>query len=273
MKKRTLSTIIISIMAVTLISLTAKISKGQDTSSLYIPDRPGYAANAYIIGISQASYETSIGYSYYNPTTTIYQTNLFRAGTCKHFELRFGFDDAGFNMPDGSIDFGIKDISIGAKIPIVQDLKYLPDIAILGGTIIKNSGYELLAPTTYVPSIAFIAQKVFGNLVLIGNAGVFWDGFTEDGISFANPYSVNRKAQGSYAIAAYYFIKDLGLFCETYGYYNQYTNHYAGCDLGANYYINPDLVLDLSCGINYKQSFDNVFVNFGLGWRFDKKLY
>lgn len=69
----------------------------QDTikESIYIPDRPGYTANANLIGLHQMDIEMGFGYNYVNcgdVNNIFYNTTYFRYGIFKHLEIRAGID-------------------------------------------------------------------------------------------------------------------------------------------------------------------------------------
>lgn len=277
MKKSTFKGVLFGATVLAVIALITLISvkvHGQ-TEDIYIPDRPGYAANAYLVGVHRLDYEVSLGYTYCNInndlTTMFYETNAFRFGIMKHLELRAGFDVANINFPDNSSEFGVRSAYIGAKIPIIKDTKYRPAIGILASTVIPKSGAEVFAPVDWVPSAALLLQKSFGYYTLIANTGVMWDGFTVDGYSFMNPNSIDKKAQGTYAVALYEFSGNVGFFFETYGYYSASTKPYNGCDFGFSIMTTPNLEADISVGLNYETGINNSFVNIGLGWRIPNK--
>jgi hypothetical protein len=186
----------------------------------------------------------------------MYNTNLIRFGVLKNLELRFGMD---FGHLSNSVG-GIKNMSLGIKVPIIQDLKYLPDIGILGQFNLPKIDDNYFTTPQYTPQGILLLQKGFGKLLLLGNIGFFYDGgYYND----ENKPIVDQSIQGIYSLAVCYSLTPkLGTFVECYrvGSYGSYG------DLGFNYFINDNLQLDVS----FSNQFDGT-INGGIAWRFKNK--
>jgi hypothetical protein len=185
----------------------------QDTTLYpFFPDRPGYSNNSRLVGLHRTDFETSFGYNSQYPTSlgdqpVFYNTNLFRFGMYKHLEFRFGMDIGYLSTVTPQV-FGVKALSFGIKIPIVKDLKYFPDIAILGQVNFPNIGKPEFVIPLYSPQCVLLLQKSIGNFMVLGNVGIFYDGF-------------NTYGQGLYSVCLSYNITPkFGTFIETYSFFS-----------------------------------------------------
>jgi hypothetical protein len=257
-------------------SVTLMFSQTDTTQNEYpfFPDRPGFSCNARLVGLHRLDYETSFGYSLNfgdvdgtdginDGHNLLYNTNLVRFGVAKHLEVRFGMDFGHLSIENESVVQGIKGMSFGVKILIVKDLKYLPDVGILGQINLPKVGNEdYFATPEYSPQLVLLLQKGFGNFLLLGNVGMFYDGFD------------NSKVQGLYSLdICYNILPTFGTFVEMYrlGSYGNYG------DFGFNYFITDNLQVDISCGNKIEEFQNNIifpksfYANGGLAWRFPKK--
>lgn len=233
----------------------------------YFPDRPGMSANARLVGLHSTDYETSFGYTTNYNLNTFYNTNLIRFGLYKFLELRIGMDFGYLPKEDPEI-IGLKALSFGVKIPIVKDLKWLPDIAILGQVYLPDIGKPVFATPLYAPQATLLLQKGWGNYLLIGNVGFFYDGY--------NPY-----AQGMYSLAFLYsFSPKLGVFIESYTFFSGKTEPVYFGDMGLSYFLNKNLEIDMSFGNKYVLDFKDpqllfvynpFYINCGLAWKIPHK--
>jgi len=230
-------------------------------SDVYFPDRPGYTYNAKLVGLHRADVEVGFGYNFTNygeKSNLFYNTTAVRFGMFKHLELRYEIDFGDLSTPSVNSS-GVKGMIIGVKAPIIDDLKYFPDVAIIGTVALPNLGKpEFLIPN-YAPSFTLVLQKIIGKFALFGNSSVFWDG-------------INLYAKGSASFALYYIPGKFGMFAETYCIYSDRTYPVNVGDCGVIYCITNDLIVDLSGGIDYNVGFDNFFVNCGIGWRLPASL-
>lgn len=243
------------------------------TESFYIPDHPGYTYNAHLVGNQRMDVEVGIGYG--NPynldrfnkkTGMIYNTTYFRYGAFKHLELRFGFE---FGDIPSSNTKGFSAFNVGIKVPIITDVKNVPDIAIVATTYVPSTGKDEVGGnfTYYAPNVTLVLQKgFFDKLFILGNGGVYWDGF-------------DTRIKYNASIAAYFYVlPKWGLFaetavkCSTYGsptnLWDFPTNLW---DFGTTVYITDNLEWDLSAGTNYVTGLDNAFINTGICWRLPNK--
>jgi hypothetical protein len=224
-------------------------------SQSFSPDRPGFSNGAYSVGLHRTDYESGWGYNGFGcyPINQLCNTNLFRFGMYKHLEFRFGTDFG--DLLTNSQIAGIKALYFGVKIPIIQDIKYLPDIAILGMLNLPNIGKPEFSIPDHSPQGSLILQKGFGKFTVLGNVGILYDGI--------NPYS-----QGFYCINLGYSITSkFGSFIESYSFFSSKTSPFIYGDLGFNYFITDDFQFDLS----YGSGMSTVFINCGFSWRIPHK--
>lgn len=254
------------LIAIILTVLTLGVFSQDTTQSLYIPDHPGYAYNARLVGLHMADVEFAMGYG--NPFNLpnldrnkgmVYNTTYFRYGAFKHLEFRAGFESGW--IPKDNV-YGFSGFNFGVKIPIITDVKNAPDIAIVATTYVPQTGVDSVGGQFphYAPNATLVLQYCFfDRLVLFGNGGIFYDGF-------------DTRMQYSAAFAAYYFFKpNWAFFGETYCRFNTWGNPTNLWDSGILCYINDNLQWDLSFGTNYVTGLDNAFVNSGISWRITGK--
>lgn len=237
------------------------------TESIYIPDHPGYTYNSHLVGVGRMDVEVGLGYgniyNMYNesgkPVNMVYNMTYFRYGVFKHLEFRFGFEFG--DLPNYNIR-GLSAFNVGAKVPIITDVKNVPDIAIVATTYVPNTGKSELGGqfTYYAPNVTLAMQKCwFDKLILFGNTGIYYDGF-------------NPKMQYNSSVALYYFITTKwAIFGETvckYSTFNSPTNLW---DAGTLILLTDNLQWDLSAGTNYVTGMNNAFVNTGICWRLPNK--
>ena len=272
--KKIVITFMLVLFSTFLFSQNDTISKDTINKYPYFPDRPGFSTNARLVGLHQTDYEVSFGYNTnYGPNTNMfYNTNLVRFGMYEHLEFRFGLDFGSLSYLDSlgkpaQIN-GVKGVSFGVKIPIVKDLKYFPDVAILGQIYFAGLGKPEFISPDHSPQVLLLLQKGIGNFTLLGNVGMFYDGYT--------PY-----ANGVYSICVCYNITPkLGTFIESYSFFSGRTSPLYFGDLGFNYFITDNLEMDISCGNKYFVNFTGgnivevvnpFFINCGFAWRIPHK--
>jgi hypothetical protein len=235
----------------------------------YQADRPGMALGAYNVGVHQLDYESSVNYGKYFGATTTSITNQFRYGAFDHLEFRGGFN---IQHSDYLNVAGISTINLGAKIPIIRDTAAFPAVALIGGAILPYAGKPEFVLESYLKSAAILIQKSFGSVTIMGNVGIMSDAHAPDGCYFMNPYSINHKAQGTYALAIYKYHGNIGVFIETYGYYGAGSSEpYEAFDLGLALMIKDNVSVDMSFGASYADGFDISFCNWGVGWLIPNK--
>lgn len=275
MKKSTLIRGIAGVILLVVFMLVMAF-KGRCQTMPYAADRPGMGYTPYLVGLNQIDYNVSVGHAYYAPSNCemhnqFYMTNSFRYGAFKHLELRIGVDVGAYtreNYSSGELMSGVRALTVGVKIPIIRDVKWLPDIGILAQTQLPDIGITPYTIANYIPSASVLLQKQFGKFYAVGNVGVLWDALTGDGCYYMHPWSTDTYTQGSYSLAVgYYILDNVGIFFETYGYYSMHTEPLASCDFGLFVGITPELQWDLSGGCNYKYGRDYSFINTGIAWR------
>jgi len=236
----------------------------------YVPDRPGICNSPYLVGLHQIDFESGIGYNYYAPDNVFYNTYLFRYGMFKHLEIR-GDIDFGFTHSINNTNYsGVKAITLGVKIPIINNIKYLPDVGLMGGIMLPNIN-KAYTPIDYLPAITLLLSKNIKNITIASNVGIFWDGHdNSEDFFIINPYSIDNSAQFSYSIMIGYSIKKLQFFVETYGFMSN-SKPYSGCDGGISYFLTPELQMDFSIGLNYIIGLNNSFIGAGIAWRIPNK--
>lgn len=178
--KKILSVILLALLGI------ATYAQTDSCETAYIPDHPGYTYNAHNVGLHRMDIEIGLGYG--NPYNLpwlnkkdgmFYNTTYVRYGVFKHLEFRFGFE-LGYD-PKKDIK-GLSGFNVGAKVPIISNLKNAPDIAILATTYIPKTGkldiggqFEYYAPfqngefleKLLVNSLIGDLQLIYGMLELL----------------------------------------------------------------------------------------------------------
>jgi hypothetical protein len=232
------------------------------------------ACGAYSVGLHQADYESCLNYGRYFDSRTTSFTNQFRYGAFEHLEFRggFTFQNADYATQNGG--YGFSNVTLSCKIPIIRDTADFPAIALLGGSVLPYTGNKDFAVTQYLPFAALLVQKSFGSVSIIGNIGIMSDAHVawDETFYMMNPYSINHKAQGTYALSIYKFQGNIGVFLETYGYYGGGASQQFGAfDLGTTMMIRENLFADFSFGASYNEGLNISFCNWGVGWLIPNK--
>jgi len=222
---------------------------------IYIPDRPGFTYNTHLVGLHQMDVEFGFGYSYLLGDRRFYNTTAIRYGAFKFLEFRYQMDFGNVTNDSNLNLSGIERATIGVKLPIYTNDKIL-SVAIVGSTYLPTLGYW--ATTEFAPSLTLALQKSFGKCLLLGNSGIMWDG-------------IDPRGKGTASLALYYFPTKFGFFIETFCMYSNYSTSLNLFDFGMVYCVTDDLMLDLSAGMNYVDTWDDAFINCGLAWRIPNK--
>lgn len=240
-----------------ILTLLTFLSLSVFAQDIYIPDRPGYTYNALSVGYHRADVEFSTGFGdpYYFNDNMIYNTLYTRYGLFKHLELRVGVEFA--TIPNNT-KYGLSGLNLGVKLPIIEETKYVPSIAIVAVTFLPKVGSPDYQLDKNAPSINLALQKIFfDKLVVFVNSGIYYDGF-------------NTNIRYNSSLATYFFISPkFGIFAETLCKYSPEMSSNNMWDAGMVYYITDNFQWDLSLGKNYKT--ENSFINTGISWRFPKK--
>ena len=232
-------------------------------STVFVPDRPGFATPPDLIALNVIEVEEGIQYE--NSTDGIMRNQniqlssvLLRYGLFKKAEIRIQTDYA-YNIKDGgihSVISGFDPVSIGTKIKVIEQQGVMPNFSLLFNLTMPYLGKAEFRPKNTAPSIYLLFSNDLSEKVnLCYNYGLIWDGSSTVPTHFyAACLGINLN-------------DELSTFVEGYGYLNQTTNPKLYIDAGFAYLITEHLQIDLTAA-GYINSFKDYYLfNIGFAWK------
>lgn len=234
-----------------------------DNSTSFVSDRPGMGTPPDILATRSLQIED--GFQYVNTTDGIirYENYLFssllvRYGVSKRFEMRIQTDYAENKEISTSTSAisGLNPVTIGSKIKLVQQRKFLPNISLLLNVTLPYVGRREFRPDNLAPSFFLLmSNDITQKLNVCYNYGIIWDGSSSSPTHFyALCLGANLDSRWS-------------TFIEGYGFSNKSTTPVYYIDAGFAYLITGHLQIDLSAA-GYLNSFaDYYLLNTGIAWK------
>lgn len=262
LKQKTLTMKITTVLLIFLLTISLAYSKFTETID---SDRPGQSISPLTVGKQVLQVQTGFNYfnnsSYDGLTINSYSniTNV-RYGLLESLELngtlgyRINVNDYREKSRSNLVSSGFERMKLGTRVNILNEKGLTPKIAVNAELIfaysnevysfIKN-GYELKLS---------VRQPLSEKLSLTSNVGIFNNPIFP---IFFYPYTLN---------ISYNINDELFAFAEIYGLLNkEVTVNYNG---GLGYYLNNNLLLDLSGGIEKEIETYNWFLDAGISFRF-----
>jgi hypothetical protein len=235
-------------------------------------DRPSQTYSSYLVQKGVLQIESGVGYVQFNrigsgqdffiENFTVNTTQL-RYGVSKNIELRFSqnisFDRLGPKGDKFTSDLLFAPTSIGAKIHVIEERGYVPEISFLGeigsgifsdlgDQNIKLFRFNFSNTISSKFSIAYSLGMNFGNNFRNSTAS----------ISLLGSYALSNKIS---AFAEYYTVLNPDFF-NTHNY-----------DFGVTYLVNNNLQLDMYAGSYFKENgmAPNLIFGFGFATRLFNK--
>ncbi|MDD3858939.1 MAG: transporter [Bacteroidales bacterium] len=254
----------LSIITFLLLFLHNTVKSQIDSSINFVTDRPGMATSTDII--TSRCFQVEDGFQFekiYNENLSnknfLFSSLLLRYGIVKNVELRLQTDYV-YNIVTDNINtfsiYGFNPITIGTKIQIFEQKKFIPDVSFLFNLVIPFWGKKEFIPNNFAPSFTLLmSNDISEKLNLCYNYGIFWDGTS----SVPNHF---------YAICfGINFSKKWNAFIEGYGFTNPQTNSLFYIDVGSSYLINKRFQIDFSVSRRLNSSLNYYCLNTGIAWQ------
>ena len=227
----------------------------QDELTELTVDRPGVADSPFTV--PKGEYQFEFGFDYFKRATgELYNVpvGLLRTGISQRMELRVSSKNV-IDKTDAATFLGVAPLSVGIKMHIVKERKWIPETDIMTSIVIpispsatqsKNLGYEVLL---------LFQHDFYPNTAINYNIGYVWDAYRGKSVftaSFCFNYLPTRR---------------LGLFAEYFGYVPDQWPGENGIDGGMTYLLHHWLQLDISTGVSRVQEQNIFFVSSGISFR------
>lgn len=253
----------------------ADSTRAQSTNFLGLPagaidaplvtDRPDFTESTEAVPFGRAQIEMGYTYTHDGGGDSLRQHTapelLVRVGLVRNVELRIGWTGFVRSDTNGVIAQGGDDLTLGAKIKLLEQEGATPDFAVLVSTTVPV-GAEAVSSDEYNPAIGLAwAYDLTDWLSLGGNVNFAWP-TSDSGAQFF---------QTSASIALGLSITDqLGAFAEYFGVFDADGSGGPAhsFDTGLTYLINNNVQIDGRVGFGLNGRADDVFVGAGLAFRF-----
>jgi hypothetical protein len=245
--------------------LAASLVNAQEDPPL-ITDRPDQTESALVVPAWLLQIETGMLKEWVNnPDDSFdknirYGTTLLRYGLFDFMEFRLGSDllNHRFKLPAEAerSDFGVSPIGVGFKFALAKENGLIPDIALITGWQIPNTGNRIFSSDKWQHSFVFAFAHTLSQRWGLGyNLGYeFEGGFDKSAFKYS--------LVGGYAIADRW-----GAFIEAYGAKLSNIPWDVRTDAGVTFLLFPNFQLDLSGGIGLTDVSAIGFLSGGFSWR------
>lgn len=243
------------------LSTTFAFSQRQETID---SDRPGQSISPLTVGANVLQVQTGFNYfnrPYYNALTihSISNATNVRFGITETFELNstFGYrrNENIYADPrrENLISSGFENLRLGARFNILNKGGLTPTIAINTEFLFALENEVSFFPNDGLEIKASIKQPLTEKLALTTNLSLFHNPYIPD---YFYQYTLN---------SSYSFTDEIFAFVEIYGLLNYgKTINYDG---GVGYYLNNDLLLDISAGLVPNGDQNDWFIDAGVSFR------
>ncbi len=246
------------IVAITFLILSCYFSFAQDDE--IETDRPDQTDSPLPVDKGQVQVEQGFKMEKDEGISTITSNTLLRYGLLKQMELRLEGDLVHtLSTSNSSSATELQPIEIGTKIPLWQQLKWLPQTSFLA-----HVGLPFLAAKSFtglkaMPGIKLAFQNDLSKTITLGyNAGAEWDGETSDPeyiYSFSNGIDLSKKLHG---------------FIEFYGSVKNHESAQDNIDAGLALLINNNFKVDASSSVGITKAAPDWAISVGASLRFNK---
>lgn len=220
-------------------------------------DRPDQTETPFIVPTGMFQVETGFLYQKNDKSSTDYlaPTVLMKYGINENFELRL-ITDLAFDQLNNEEFSGLKPLTIGFKVKIMEEKGILPKTSFIGHLSLPNAASSQFETDFFAPEFRFLMQHTLSDKISFSyNLGAEWDGFT------AEPTFIYTTALG-------YSITDkFGSYIEIFGFAPQENKANHSTDAGFTYLISDNFMVDLSGGLGITSNAPNHFLSVGFSFR------
>lgn len=227
----------------------------QDALNELTVDRPGYADSPYTV--PKGSLQFELGFDYFNRYNgKLYDlpTGLLRAGLSQKVELRIESRNI-VDGTDGNSNNVLSPLSVGAKVHMVHQKEWIPEIDILANVIIPITDGASQTNVVGHSFLLLFQNDFYPNMALNYNLGYVWD-----------PYKGKPSFTASVCFNYLPTVRT-GLFIEYFDFVPDRWPGELGIDGGVTYLLWPKFQIDLSGGVSQLNGEYNFFVSSGFSFR------
>ena len=226
-------------------------------------DRPDQTESPFIV--KNKYFQTEIGFNLEKNNgfrSLIIPTILWKYGLLKKLELRliteFNSIETPLIIPDGSeVNSGLVPLVVGGKWSLWEEKSLLPKTALLFHLGIPGAASKKFKSSRWAPGFRFAMQHTLSGITSIGyNIGAEWDGESK------TPYWIYTLSSGFNIGKRWYS------YIELFGAIRNADLPQHNFDTGIGYYINDNLKLDLSSGVDITKNADQHYFAIGVSFRF-----
>ena len=231
-----------------------------------ITDRPDQTESAAVVPSGSFQIETGLLMEYdevgnFEINHFTVNSTLLRVGVAKNLELRAGIEYLDFKEKNKTtnITTGVKGFGpfmIGAKLEVMEELTFLPQIAVLGHLTLHSTGADDFSPDDLAPDIRLALSHTLTDDFSLGyNFGAEWDGSGSDMITI-------------YTLSLGYSIDDnIGCYGEIFGKMADQMLPEHNINGGFTYLIRSNLQIDAFAGVGINEASTDSFFGIGLSLR------
>ena len=239
-------------LTVSLIAISGIVSAQQIQT-----DRPNETESPATVSKNSLQVESGFAFEKEEDEKSIEAPELvLRYGVFKNAEVRL---ESAFKIThenNGTDQYGIKPVTVGAKYHFLDHKNAIPDAAILARVTVPWLADNTYQEQKYSPEIRLLAQNGLSKSSHLSyNLGVHW-----------LPY--NLQPEYIYTLSGDYSVtKKVKVLLETYGFAQPHHHAQNSADVAVLYLINNDLQLDFITGSGIMHSFSDKFIEVGLSFR------
>ena len=228
---------------------------GQDELTELTVDRPGFADTPFTV--PSGMYQFEFGFDYFKrPTGEFYNlpVGMLRTGISKRSEIRVSTRHI-LDNTDGNSFKGITPLSLGVKMHVIKERKWIPETDIMTNVIIPMSETTSQSSKLGYEVLLLFQHDFYPNTALNYNIGYVWDSFQGKSVftvSVCFNYLPTRR---------------IGLYIEYFGFGQNKWPGEQGFDGGITYLLAPNFQVDISSGVSRLEDKNNFFASSGFTFR------
>ena len=241
------------------------VAGSQDNPPL-VTDRPDQTESSSVVPQWRLQIETGASHEWVETGTDDYESNtnygstLLRFGVLRFLELRLGTDLLNHRSKLPGIaerdEFGMSPLGFGFKVALFQEEGVRPEVALITGWQVPNTGRESFASENWQQSYLFAFSHTLSER---------WGLGYNLGYEFEGSFDVNRFIYS--LVFGYSLAERWGMFIETYGNKTTDVPIDVRMDAGITWLVCPGFQLDLSGGFGITEISPAGFISTGFSWR------
>jgi hypothetical protein len=228
---------------------------GQDIDFIQT-DRPDQTETPFVVPKKYLQMESGFSYEKFGDNIKTYTSPslLTKFGLSDKFEV--GVITEYVTIKSEENMQGFLPITVRFKQNITDEKGIIPVTSFIGYLSIPNAASSDFRSKYYAPGFRFTMQHTLSNKVTLGyNLGARWYGQTGEPVFL---YTLT----GGFTLSA-----KMGAYIELFGFAPQYSMSAHLFDGGFNYFISPDVLIDISGGAGYTENTLDYYAALGFSFR------